>query len=299
MTKDGVEMRENISGPARVRPPLYSTDRLTWSPLGKTLTKGKGFVMNRLLTLGVLVTGILVMGLTAPALAQKAAAEPDTSWMRIGTIKQGQLVLDRQMVIDAALEHNEMLLASGAMRDAADADALGAWGGFLPQIQVGEFFMRSDDALSSFGFKLQNRGITAMDFNPALLNAPGETNNFITRVQLLQPIFNSGMGLFGKQAANAAGRAAGFKHARAAETIRFNAIQAFEGLTLAAAYQTVLEAALVSAEGHVNQARSMVENEMATEADFLQAQVYHSTHKQQHIEVSNMVAVAGENIKLL
>lgn len=278
---------------------LYSPNQFTRSLLKERMPNRKGLFMNRLLIIGGLIVGLLASGLSGPAQAQEAAAEADTSWMRIGTIDQGQLILDRQMVIDAALEYNEMLLASGAMLEAADADALGAWRGFLPQVQLSEFFMRSDDALSSFGFKLQNRGITQMDFNPALLNNPGETNNFITRVQLLQPIFNGGMGIYGKQAANAAGRAAGYKHARATETVRFNAIQAFEGLTLATAYQGVLEAALASAEGHVNQARSMVDNEMATEADLLQAKVYLSTLQQQYIEVTNMVAVAGENIKLL
>ena len=49
----------------------------------------------------------------------------------------------------------------------------------------------------------------------------------------------------------------------------------------------------------MRQAQSMVDNEMATEADLLQAQVYLSALQQQLIEVRNMMAVAGENIKLL
>lgn len=255
---------------------------------------------------------------TAPARAENPQESPVPASVsattpveeRLGTIRDGQVVVDRQKVIAAALAHNEMLAASGAMKDAAAADALGAWRGFLPQLQLGEYFMRSDDALSSFGFKLQNRGVTPLDFGmglgpsgiqwiPANINDPGETNNFITRIQLLQPIFNGGMGFYGKQAANAAHEAAGYKHARATETIRFHAIQAYEGLTLATAYTRVMEAAVRSAEGHVRQARSLVENEMATEADLLQARVYLSTLQQKLIEVKNMVRVAGENIKLL
>ena len=260
--------------------------------------------MKRLLTLGGLL-GLFLFA-TDSAGAEESAAAPDTSWMRLGTIENGVLVVDRNLVVDAALEHNEMLAASGAMLDAADAEILGAMRGFLPQIQLGEYFMRSDDALNVFGFKLQNRGVTPMDFGitptgfeSGLINEPGEQNNFITRVQLLQPIFNGGMGIYGKQAANAMGRAAGYEHARAEETIRFHAIQAFEGLTLATAYEGVMEAAVASAEGHVRQARSMVDNEMATEADFLQAKVFLSTLQQQLIEIRNLMAVAGENIKLL
>jgi outer membrane protein len=271
--------------------------------------------MNRMLSISA---AVLLLGLNfspSPAWAQEgveagqaSAAEtaPPTPEERLGTVRGDTLYVERDKVITAALVQNEMLAASGAMRDAADAEALGAWRGFLPQVQLGEFFLRSDDALSSFGFKLQNRGVTPLDFGITPggfvsdnINNPGETNNFITRVQLLQPIFNGGMGINGKQAADAASRAAGYKHQRATETVRFHAIQAFEGLTLALAYEKVMEAAVSSAEGHVRQARSMVDNEMATEADLLQARVYLSALQQKLIEVRNMAAIAGENIKLL
>ncbi len=252
--------------------------------------------MNRLPSVSLVFA---VLALLVPVTGAAAEAPADTSALRLGVIRGDTLVVDRDQVIALSLERNEMLAASGAMRDAASADALGAWRGFTPQIQLGEFFMRSDDALSSFGFKLQNRGVTMADFNPLLLNDPGETNNFITRIQLLQPIFNGGMGIYGKQAANAASRAAEYSHRRAAETVRFNAVQAYEGLALAGAYVWVMEAAVRSAEGHVRQAEQMVANEMATEADLLQARVYLSALQQKLIEVRNMTAVAAENIKLL
>lgn len=256
----------------------------------------------------ILLSAVGLMGTMVPtAMGDDAtSAPPAPDYERIGTAEGDTLYVERAKIIAAALTHNEMLAASGAMMDAAEADALGAWQGFLPQIQLGEFFMRSDDALSAFGFKLQNRGVTPLDFGITdtgfvsdNINEPGEINNYITRIQLLQPIFNGGMGINGKRAANAASRAAGFKHQRAEETIRFHAIQAFEGLTLATAYEGVMEAAVASAQGHVRQAQSMVDNEMATEADLLQARVYLSGLQQRLIEVRNMRAVAGENIKLL
>ncbi len=250
-------------------------------------------MMSGLLALAVL------LAVLPPATAQAIRETGETADLSIGTVRGDTLYVGRDRVVAAALLRNEMLAASGAMRDAAAADALGAWRGFLPQVEFGEYFLRTDDALSVFGFKLQNRGVTAADFNPALLNDPGEINNFITRLQVMQPIFNGGMSLYGKQAANAASRAAEFGHRRAEQTVAFHAIQTFEGLTLAHAFEGVMEAAVASAEGHVKQARSMVDAEMATEADLLQAQVYLSSFKQQLIEVRNMVAIAGENIKLL
>jgi len=253
--------------------------------------------MNRMLLSGIIALGLMTGNLVAPG--SSPAQEADDSVLRIGSVSADTLFVERELVIGTALARNEMLAAAGAMKDAAAADALGAWQGFLPQIRLGEFFMRTDDALMGFGFKLQNRIVDQPDFYPPVLNHPGEANNYITRLQLLQPIFNGLQGWHGKKAANAASRAAVYEHQRAVETVRFHAIQAYEGLVLAQAYEKVMAAAVRSAEGHVNQARALVNNEMATEADLLQAQVFLSALKQQHIEVRNMVAVAGENIKLL
>ncbi len=254
--------------------------------------------MKRTISWLFLSLAILTLAATPEAHAETTAG-PDSSWARIGEIRSDTLYVSRSKVIALALEQNEMLAASGAMRDAAGADAQGALRAFLPQVQLGSFFLRSDDALNSFGYTLQNRVVTEQDFNPTLLNNPGETNHFVSRLQLLQPIFNGGMGINGKQAANAMSRAAEYDHARARETIRYNVVQAFEGLALAKAFEDVMVAAVASAEGHVKQAQSMVAAEMATEADLLQAKVYLSGLQLQLIEVRNMMAVAGENIKLL
>lgn len=246
---------------------------------------------------------ILAVAFLLPAIttAQDSETEAEMpAWMRLGEVQRDTLYVSRDSVITLALEQNEMLAASGAMMDAAAAEAQGAWRAFLPQVQINEYFLRSDDALNSFGYRLQNRGVNPMtDFGPDALNNPGETNNFITQFKAMMPIFNGGSGINGKKAANAMSRAAEHKHVRATETIRYQAIQAYEGLALAAAYEKVMEAAVKSAEGHVRQAESMVNAEMATAADLLQAQVYLSGLQQQLIEVRNMMAIAGENIKLL
>ena len=62
-----------------------------------------------------------------------------------------------------AASMNQMIDAANAMREAAGAEATGALRGFLPQVQLASFFLRSDDALSSFGFKLQNRSVSQAD----------------------------------------------------------------------------------------------------------------------------------------
>ncbi|MDO9693382.1 MAG: TolC family protein [Candidatus Latescibacteria bacterium] len=250
---------------------------------------------------GLLVILAALAALTA--LAGGAAAAADTGLEEIGVVHADTLFVDRELVIKAALRHNEMLAASGEMRAAADADALGAWRGFLPRVSLGAYRLRTDDALYGFGFKLNQRRATMADFAapPAgnTLNEPGVGENNIMQVRLQQPVFNAGMALYGKKAADAMAGAARHEHARAAETVRFHAVQAYEGLVLAKAYEGVILAALASSDGHVERSQAMVDNEMVTEADLLQAKVHRDGLRQRLIEVRNLAATAGDHIRML
>ncbi|MBC8426227.1 TolC family protein [bacterium] len=255
---------------------------------------------------------LLVAGLILATAAPVSADDDGPGIDDLGVVRNDTLLVTRQAVVEAALSHNEMLAASSAMQDAAGADALSAWAGYLPRLSVGAYRIRTDDALYGFGFKLNRRSATQADFSappmPGLpapapfgdaLNYPGVSENNIAQIKLQQPVFNGGMALYGKKAANAVSRAARHEHRRAVETVRLHAVQAFEGLVLAMSYEDVMLAALASADGHLGQARALFDNEMVTEADLLQADVYRAGIAQRLIEVRNMVAVAGEHIKLL
>lgn len=243
----------------------------------------------------------LILSLLSPT-ARDAAAE--TGPAELGVVTNDTLVVSCDRIVAAALAHNEMLAASAAMQDAAGAQALGAWRGFLPRVSVGAYQLRTDDALNGFGYKLTQRRATQFDFvaPPApgnTLNEPGIGENNILQVRIQQPVFNGGMAIYGKRAADAMARAAEYEHVRAEETVRFQAVQAYEGLVLATSYERVMRSALASADAHVAQAQALFDNEMVTEADLLQAHVHRNGLRQRLIEVQNMKAVAGEHIKLL
>lgn len=240
----------------------------------------------------------LAMALVFPQLAAAARTSPATA-ESIGEVRGDSLHVTLDKVRSAALAHNEMLAAAGAMSDAAGAEALSAWRGFLPRLQVGEFYLRSDDPLNMFGFKLNKRAVEMQHFDPAFLNDPPIEELAVTKLLLRQPIFNGGSEIYGKQAADAMARAARHEHRRAAETVEFQAVQAYEGLVLARSFERVMGDAVAAAEGHAAQARALVAAEMATEADLLQAEVHLSAMRQRLIEVRNLVALAGEHIKLL
>jgi len=255
---------------------------------------------------------LLTIALTLALPPLQAAAHDEVAPADVGTVRNDTLLVTRGSVVQAALARNEMLQASGAMTDAAEAQALGAWTGFLPRLSLGAYQIRSTDALYGFGFKLNQRRATQADFSappmegmPApdpfgdALNHPGPSENNIMQVKLQQPVFNGGMALYGKKAADAMADAARSQHRRAEETVELHAVQAYEGLVLATAYERVMTEALATADAHVAQAQAMVDNEMVVEADLLQAKVYRDALAQRLIEVRNMVRTAGEHIKLL
>ena len=95
--------------------------------------------MNRLLSMSLLAASLALL---LPGGAGAADAGADTTALGLGEVRGDTLYVARDRVIAAALERNEMLAASGAMRDAASADALGAWRAFTPRVELGEFFLR-------------------------------------------------------------------------------------------------------------------------------------------------------------
>ena len=80
--------------------------------------------MKRTISWLLLSLAILVIAGSGGAHAETEAA-PDSSWARIGEIHSDTLFVSRDKVVALALEQNEMLAASGAMRDAVRATLSG------------------------------------------------------------------------------------------------------------------------------------------------------------------------------
>ncbi len=60
----------------------------------------------------------------------------------------------------------------------------------LPNINISNTSSFTNNPLYSFGFKLLQETVTMADFDPDLLNDPGQIENFNTRIELLQPLIN-------------------------------------------------------------------------------------------------------------
>ena len=112
----------------------------------------------------------------------------------------------------------------------------------LPNISLSHSGISTNNPLMAFGSKLNQEILTQADFNPALLNDPNSIQNFTTKIEIQQPIFNID-GLFMRNAAKAKMDAVELQSSRAKEQIKLEVTKAYMQLQVAYKAVEVLEKA--------------------------------------------------------
>lgn len=114
---------------------------------------------------------------------------------------------------------------------------------YLPQVGLSYTAMSTNNPLNAFGFKLQQKSISASDFNPDLLNNPKGTPDFSTKLEVMQPIINLDL-LYQKKAAEKQAEMYQYQTQRTKEAIQLEVQKAYLQLGLIHASIKVLEEAL-------------------------------------------------------
>ena len=112
----------------------------------------------------------------------------------------------------------------------------------LPNISISHSGISTNNPLMAFGSKLNQEILTQADFNPLLLNDPDNINNFTTKIEIQQPIFNAD-GLLMRKAAKAKMHAIELQSIRTKEHIKLEVIKAYMQLQVAYKAVEVLEKA--------------------------------------------------------
>ena len=159
-----------------------------------------------------------------------------------------------------------------AEKDQAGGDFTKSASAFLPQLSFSETFVSTNDPLNVFGLKLKQERVTMADFNPAILNAPPSLQNFSTKAELRQPIFNLD-GFFGRHAAAQGAEAANFKLVRTRNGVEMQTKVAYFGLVLARQSLVVIRQALATAEAYRDQAKDFFQQGVIQKSDYLLADV--------------------------
>ena len=142
----------------------------------------------------------------------------------------------------------------------------------LPQIRVTNTSTFTNNPLMAFGFKLLQREVSAPDFDPGLLNDPGDVENFNTRIEMQQPIINVD-GWQERKAANLKLEVSNLQQERYLEYLDLEVTKTYMQLQLANKSIHVLEKARETALENQKFARNNLEQGLIQNADYLNVEV--------------------------
>ena len=169
---------------------------------------------------------------------------------------------------------------------------------YLPRAGFSYTAMSTNNPLNAFGFKLQQKSITQNDFNPALLNSPGATGDFITKLEVQQPLVNMDL-LYKRKAAAKQTELYQYKTQRTKEYLTFEAQKAYLQLQLAYEAVKVLEEALQTSKSVYTFTDNHFKQGLIQKSDVLNAQVQVTTVETNLAKASSNILNASDYMSLL
>tara|TARA_Y100000782_G_C10170526_1_gene259578 strand:- start:848 stop:2200 length:1353 start_codon:yes stop_codon:yes gene_type:complete len=199
----------------------------------------------------------------------------------------------RNMTLDEAvgimLQQNWQLRMAEEQTKASKADVMKANSAFLPSVNVSETYTNTNDPMMAFGTKLKQSSITTADFNPDLLNDPDAIDNFATRVEVNQPIFNLD-GIYGRKAAKVASEAAFSQQSWSQEQMILHTKVLYYNIVVAKQAKQTVDKAVLSAEENYKIAENLFDQGLITNADLMGVELHYTQVKSQALQVKHMVA---------
>lgn len=207
-------------------------------------------------------------------------------------------VITLEQAVQAALASNQEIRLATLSEQAARAGYAQTSAVFLPQVAFSYTAITTNNPLNAFGFQLQQRMITQNNFNPALLNHPGNTADVVTRLEIQQPVINPDKWYMRRGAASQA-EAATWTTQRTREAITFETQKAWQQLQLAWKAVEILEQAVQTAQAVYTFTGNRYQQGYLQKSDLLNAQVQvKNTESELHKAQSNR-ADASDYLLLL
>lgn len=208
----------------------------------------------------------------------------------ISTLGFGQdtLAISKNSIVQKVKDKNLQLQIANQVFKSAQADYRQSNALFLPTILASHTAFSTTNPLMAFGSKLNQEVLTASDFNPALLNNPSATQNYATKIEVLQPIINVD-GWYGRQAARSKMEAFQLQTQRTTEYLTLEVNKSFMQLQLAYKAVAVLEKANATAKANLKLVENYFNQGILQKTDLLSVQVRVS-------EVQNQLHYAKSNV---
>jgi outer membrane protein TolC len=186
-------------------------------------------------------------------------------------------------------ENNLQIKITNQDVKAAQADYRQSNSVFLPSITASHTAIATTNPLMAFGSKLNQAILTAADFNPTLLNNPATTQNYATKIEVLQPLINMD-GFYGRQAAKSKIEAYQLKAERTKEYLELEVNKSFMMLQLAYKGVVVLEKANATADANLKLVENYFKQGILQKTDLLSVQVHVN-------EIKNQLQYAKSNVQ--
>jgi outer membrane protein TolC len=202
---------------------------------------------------------------------------------------QETVLITKAEVVAKVKENNNSLKMS-------EQDVLAAKGDFrqtnavlLPNVGISHTGIATTNPLMAFGSKLNQSILTPGDFDPTLLNNPGQIEDYATRIEVQQPILNLD-GIYQRKAAKAKLNATELQSERTDQYIDLEINKAYMELQLAYKTVEVLEKAKEAALENKRIANNSFEQGYLQKSDILAVEV-------RVTEIENQLQYAKSNIK--
>ncbi len=215
-----------------------------------------------------------------------ALAQGDTKTLTLHDAIEATLVNNKSIQL-AKVDEN-IALANFRQTDAI----------FLPQVDLSYTAMSTNNPLNAFGFKLQQRSITQNDFNPALLNHPSATPDYMAQMEFKQPLLNIDM-LYMRKGAEKQTEVYRYKTQRTQEYITFETTKAFLQLQLAYQAEGVLAEAGQTAKAVFKYTDDHFKQGLIQKSDLLNAQVHVTAVESSLAKARSNILNASDYLSLL
>lgn len=202
---------------------------------------------------------------------------------------QDTVVVSKQSLLkDASAKNTQVKIAEqGWLAAAAGYQQTKAI--YLPNVNLSYTAITTTNPLMAFGSKINQEAVSMADFNPALINDPGNIQNLSTKLEVQQPILNYDA-MYQRKAAKAQSEAMHLKMERTAEYIAFETEKSYLQLQMAYAVLEVLNKAKETALANQKMVTDYYNNGLLQKSELLNVQV-------RVTEIDNQLQYAGSAIR--
>ncbi|CAN5761276.1 TolC family protein [soil metagenome] len=206
--------------------------------------------------------------------------------------------LTLQSAIKAAIDSNRNVAIAVMDEEIATSKYKQTQAVFLPQVCMSYSAMVTNNPLNAFGFKLQQQSIAAKDFDPYLLNHPDATPDFMTRVEVQQPLVNMDR-LYERKSALKQSELYQYKTQRTREFISLQVQQAYLQLQLAYEGKKVLDESLKTVNAIHKFTSDRYNQGLLQKSDLLNVEVQSKSIESNIAEAESNIKNASDNLSLL